>query len=583
MSTIRFRVSRGLFALTLVVVSFLLLVQTETGGAQSVTLPDPLTAAAYPADPTDDIVWSAGYRGVADIEEAFNRARAIENSDLGTFVPPMSLPNQATWNAMTEGERALWLINQERTARSLKPLHGLEKNVTEVAQSWAEWLLANNKFDHKINGSTPQTRLNSKPAINACHDPLNIDENLFFVATNSPSGNPLPIEQSVYSWMYDDKIRNWGHRHAVLWTPYNDNSGTPGKEGFVGIGHARGGYINPFTGIYYPDTDLIVMNVFDPCATWDYGTPPIVPPPPAPPPVVPPIPPPNTRSVSGAAKLPTWVIIEDQPFEGRWTGWQISDADGAKNGEYSWVHAKCRKYAGEYSAMAVGGGATGLPTGCADHYPNNAKSWAIYGPFSLADAIAAEVQLKAWVYTEPNHDWLCITASTDRKTFNGPCVSGDSGVSKDHLGWVDEGLDLNKVFKTGSLLGQPKVYIALTFVSDDRDTLPHQGAYVDNLVLRKAVVGNSVAGAQTTAGEALPGVEISDEAGHYTMTNQDGSFALKGLSAGKHVLTPSKEGYQFYPPSIQVDLSAGNAANISFVGTTSIHQKTYLPLVSNSR
>lgn len=582
MSAIRFRVSAVLSALTLVIVSLLLLVQTETGGAQSVTLPDPLMAADYPSDPSSDFLWSAGFSGVADIQNAFNRARAAENSDLGSFVPPMTLPTQSAWNAMTEGERALWLINQERTARQLKPLHGLEKYVTEVAQAWAEWLLANSKFGHEFNGSTPYTRLHAKPAIGACHDQLSVSENVYFIATISADGNALPIEQAVYTWMYDDKSYGWGHRHAILWTPYTDNSGTAGQEGFVGIGHARGSYTNPFNGYRYPDTDLIVMNVFDPCASWNYGTPPKVEAPPAPAPVITP-PSPGTRSVSGATKLPTWVTIEDQPFEGRWTGWQISDANGATDGEYSWVHAKCRKYAGEYSAMAVGGGATGLPTGCADHYPNNAKSWAIYGPFSLKDAIAAEVQLKAWVYTEPYHDWLCITASIDRKTFNGPCVSGDSGVSKDHLGWVDEGLDLNKVFKMGSLLGQPEVYIALTFISDESGTLPHQGAYVDNLILRKAVVGDSIAGAQTTAGAALPGVAISDEAGHYTMTNQDGSFALKGLSAGKHVLTPSKEGYQFYPPSIQVDLSAGNATDISFVGTTSIHQQTYLPVVMSGR
>jgi uncharacterized protein YkwD len=582
MSTIRFRVSAALSALTMVIVCSLFLAHAETSGAQSVTLPNPLMAADYPSDPSSDFVWSAGFGGVVDVQKAFNRARATENSDLGTFIPPMTLPSQSTWNAMTEGERALWLINQERTARELKPLHGLEKNVTEVAQDWAEWLLANSKFGHEFNGSTPYKRLYAKPAIGACHDPLSVSENIYFIATTSVDGNPIPIEQAVYTWMYDDKAYGWGHRHAMLWTPYADNSGTAGQEGFLGIGHARGSYTNPFNGYRYPDTDLIVMNVFDPCAGWSYGTPPKAPAPPAPAPVVPP-PSPGTRSVSGGVTLPTWITIEDQPFEGKWTGWRISDKNGPADGEYSWVHAKCRKYAGEYSAMAVGGGADGLPTECSDHYPNNADSWAIYGPFSLADAIAAEVQIKAWVYTEPYHDWLCLTASLDRKMFNGPCVSGDSGVSKDHLGWVDEGLDLNKVYRMGSLLGQPKVYIALTFVSDSSGTLPHQGAYVDSLILRKAVISNSVTGAQTTAGEPLPGVVIRDESGHYTMTAKDGSFALKGLPAGKHVLTPSKEGYQFYPPSIQVDLGAGNVANISFVGTTSIHKKIYLPVVVSGR
>ncbi len=415
-----------------------------------------------------------------------------------------------------------------------------------------------------------------------------MSENLYFIGTTVSGGNPLPIEQAVYTWMYDDKAHGWGHRHAILWTPYNENSGTPGREGFLGIGHARGSYTSPFNGVTYPDADLIVMNVFDPCAQWQYAAPPEVPDPPAPAPEAPP-PVPGTHSVLGAAKLPTWVVIENQPFElGTWPGnWQISDANGATDGEYTWVAANCRKFAGDFSGMAVGGG-DGSSAECADHYPNNAKSWAIFGPFSLADAIAAEVQIKAWVYTEPNHDWLCLTASLDRKEFNGPCVSGDSGVSEDHLGWVDERLDLNRVYKFGSLLGRSNVYIALTFLSDAAGTKPHQGVFVDNVVLRKAVIGdpsasNRVESAKTAAGDPLPGVAITDEVGHRTMTDRDGSFSLTGLSAGKHLLTPSKDGYQFYPPVVEVDLRNGNVANVSFVGTTSTHYNIYLPVALRGR
>jgi len=90
-------------------------------------------AQSYPPDPSASIAWSSGTSGVADIQAAFNHARAVENSQLGTSLPAMTLPNQAEWNSMNDGEHALWLINRERIDRGLLPLHGLESNVTGVA------------------------------------------------------------------------------------------------------------------------------------------------------------------------------------------------------------------------------------------------------------------------------------------------------------------------------------------------------------------------------------------------------------------------------------------------------------------
>jgi hypothetical protein len=51
----------------------------------------------------------------------------------------------------------------------------------------------------------------------------------------------------------------------VLWYPFNDNSGALGVEGFLGIGLASGEHQG------WTDSDIIVMNVFDPCATWTYS------------------------------------------------------------------------------------------------------------------------------------------------------------------------------------------------------------------------------------------------------------------------------------------------------------------------
>jgi len=217
----------------------------------------------FPTDPQADIPWSCDTSSVADIECAFNAARSAENNQLGTSLPMLSLPNQSDWDDMSDGEKAIWLINRERIDRGIIPLHGLETNVTDVAQSFAQYLIDNNAFDHNADGRSPWERLEDNPSIGVCHDFLNVAENIAVFWTNG-SFIPLPTERSVYLWMYVDAGFAWGHRQAILWYPYNDNSGPMGKEGFLGIGRASG----PHNGWNF--AELIVMDVFDPCSTWKY-------------------------------------------------------------------------------------------------------------------------------------------------------------------------------------------------------------------------------------------------------------------------------------------------------------------------
>jgi len=216
--------------------------------------------AAYPPDPLTDYDWPySSEDSVVAIQNRFNAARNNENTQLGTSIPNMTLPSEAVWDDMADGERALWLINRERMDRGIAPLDSTELNVTGVAQDYAQFLLDNDAFSHDADGRTPWERLMSNPAINACHDPF-VVENLAVLW----GGWTLPVERAVYMWMYDDSGSSWGHRHNILWYPYNDNSGPLGKEAFLGIGRATG----PHQG--WADSDMIVMDVFDPCATWVY-------------------------------------------------------------------------------------------------------------------------------------------------------------------------------------------------------------------------------------------------------------------------------------------------------------------------
>ncbi len=218
--------------------------------------------AGYPRDPLFDIEWPYSTESsVAAVQNRFNAARTNENSQLGTEIPMLSLPSQSIWDSMNDAEKALCLINLERIDRGLAPLHGIEENVTSIAQGYAQYLMDNDVFSHTADGKTPWQRLMENPVINACHDSY-IAENLACFGGNWM----LPVERAVYLWMYDDSGSSWGHRHILLWYPYSDNGGPAGKEGFMGIGRATG----PFQE--WPNSSIIVMDVFDPCSTWDYGS-----------------------------------------------------------------------------------------------------------------------------------------------------------------------------------------------------------------------------------------------------------------------------------------------------------------------
>lgn len=229
----------------------------------SVSSPD-----SYYPDLYSDIPWSSGTSTVAHVQEEFNNARVAENSQLGTTIPSLTLPNQSTWDAMSDNEKAEWLVYRERVDRGLEPLHGFESNVTSIAQYYADYLIDNDKWGHNEDGNDPWARLNTNPTINGCHDWLGVSENLWAGFTTGTSIE-LPLERSIHNWLYKDSSSSWGHRHMVLWYPYTDNSGPAGKEGFMGIGRASGG---PYQG--WPFAEVIVMNVFDPCFTWVYPTPP---------------------------------------------------------------------------------------------------------------------------------------------------------------------------------------------------------------------------------------------------------------------------------------------------------------------
>ena len=176
-----------------------------------------------------------------------------------------------------------------------------------------------------------------------------------------------------------------------------------------------------------------------------------------------------------------WTTIVSEDFEGSFPGsWDVFDGDGTSHGEYYWDKRNCQPYAGGYSGWAVGGGAGGGSLSCGSDYPNYADSWMVYGPFSLADASAADLSFKLWLNSEKDYDRLCRGASTDGSNYYGWCTSGNPS------GWIDRVLDLAAVPTLGDLTGESSVWIALVFDSDYMITEP-EGAHVDDILLRKHV------------------------------------------------------------------------------------------------
>ncbi len=192
--------------------------------------------------------------------------------------------------------------------------------------------------------------------------------------------------------------------------------------------------------------------------------------------------------------LPTseWVTIVEETFEGDFPGdWQVFD-QATNNGEHYWAKRSCRPFAGGFSGWAVGGGDDGSALACGSDYPDMAASHMIYGPFSLADASDARLTLKLWMNNEPGVDKFCTTASLDGAIFLGNCTFTPTD------GWEDSTLDLTNISGLGTLIGHDQVWVGLHFISN-ANVVRAEGAYVDNIVLRKLISAGNVRTPTATA------------------------------------------------------------------------------------
>jgi len=172
-----------------------------------------------------------------------------------------------------------------------------------------------------------------------------------------------------------------------------------------------------------------------------------------------------------------WTSLLFEDFEGDFPGtaWSLY-------GDPTWGDRGYRKYAGEFSGYAVGGGDHGVqPPG---PYPNDVNSWMVAGPFDLTDATDAQVLFHSWLDTEyrseDGHDDFMIYASVDGENWWGDYWYGDWTGADGCNGWCSDAFGLTDVYSLGNLCGQPEVWIALGFISDSTSS-NNEGVYVDDI------------------------------------------------------------------------------------------------------
>ena len=195
------------------------------------------------------LLWETMPITVAIIENTFNQARRQEEMQLNlcpNSIRNLDLPDQATWSGYSDDQKALFLMNDERTSRAginygmgpVKglPFNGIEANIDGAAQNWAQFLIDNNVTVHVANGSTPANRIAGAYPANCTEFGGGI-ENIF--ASGGNPSNEQVLLGAIFGFIYLDAASQWGHRRANLNQSYDDDYGLPLQEGFVGFGIAR--------------------------------------------------------------------------------------------------------------------------------------------------------------------------------------------------------------------------------------------------------------------------------------------------------------------------------------------------------
>ena len=227
-------------------------------------------------DLPNNIEWTggnvaAGTATVETVETGYNYGRQQENYLLGTAIPNIDFPSETVWNTMTVNQKALWIVNEERTARGLMPFEDTAQQLITIAQDYTQFLVDNDTTGHRADDKSPEIRLRENPDIDVCMQ--RFAENIGYVFSGYSVPPSCALERMIYWLIYEDSIAGWGHRKAFFHETYTDYSGVIGKEGLLGTGFVIGQNFvyNGFTWNYVA---MSTFNMTDPCSSWIYPSPP---------------------------------------------------------------------------------------------------------------------------------------------------------------------------------------------------------------------------------------------------------------------------------------------------------------------
>ena len=187
------------------------------------------------------------------------------------------------------------------------------------------------------------------------------------------------------------------------------------------------------------------------------------------------------------------VTVSSEGFDGSFppAGWEVFDFGGLDGNGIGtqWGRSTQRTASGSGSAWCAAGGTSPAPAG--GPYKPLMDTWMVYGPISLADAQAAWAEFDVFLDLDYGYDEVFWGVAgppdpiTGEQFFDGYAVSpGPDGYStgvEGTPGWAHELFNFKEF---PGVLGQPQVWLAFNFVSDD--IVEYEGAYVDNVSIQKA-------------------------------------------------------------------------------------------------
>jgi len=172
-----------------------------------------------------------------------------------------------------------------------------------------------------------------------------------------------------------------------------------------------------------------------------------------------------------------WEILFSEDWEGGLDDavWLTIDRNGTQGGEYKWDTREFENTlgGGSQSAWAVGGGQNGSALDVENNgYPHGVDSWLIYGPVDLTDALNAELSFNYWFEADAG-DEFSVLVSTDGTNWIGKQTDSGGG-----------GQWFGRNYSLATYTGQPAVYLAFHFASDDEGLQSKLGPFVDDIEIR---------------------------------------------------------------------------------------------------